>query len=94
MSKHKSQNTSDFIQQPLFGRLTSRISKIIFFTCECIINIKGKKYQYYVDIGKMSIVRKVLMNLLNGVAVTPFGLGCSHGGIKRHTLKKRAGVSD
>ena len=88
MSKHESQKTSDFIQQLLFGCLTSRISKKTFFSSTNVLLIsKEKKNHYYVDIGKMSIRRKVFMNLLNGLAAPAFGLGCSHGGIKRHTLK-------
>ena len=87
MSKHKSQNISDFMQQLLFGCLTSGILKKSFFEYKCNINIKGKKHHYYVDIGKMSTMRQVFMNLLNGLAAPSFGLGCSRGGIKRHTLK-------
>lgn len=32
-------------------------------------------------------MKKVFMNLLNGLAAPAFGLGCSHGGIKRHPQK-------
>lgn len=87
-TKHKSQNTTDFTQQLLFGCLTSgTLKKPTFFKYKCVINIKGKKHPYHVDIGKMSFMKKVFMNLLNGLAALAFGLGCSHGGIKRHRQK-------
>lgn len=35
----------------------------------------------------MSIMSKVFMNLLNSLGAPAFGLGCSHSGIKRYTLK-------
>lgn len=89
VSKHKSQNTSDFTQRLLFGCLTSRISKktFFFFPSTNVLLILKEKNHCYVDIGKIGIMRKVFMNLLNGLAAPAFGLGCSHGGIKRHTLK-------